>query len=123
MDQRKVTVLNYPPYSPDLAFVDYFLLPKVKLHLKGRLFDSISGIQKTVTSTLNPIAKDDFNKDIKKLYDRENLCIQLEGMYVGNYKIKIVISFTQILFIMPDLNLSRRTVYNVYIKQLMDVVQ
>jgi len=37
----KVTVLDYPPYSPDLAPADYILFPKVKSHLKGRLFDSI----------------------------------------------------------------------------------
>ena len=56
----------------------------MKSHLKGRLFDSISDIQKTVTSTLNTTAKDDFYKGIQKLYDRENLCLQLEGMYVEN---------------------------------------
>ena len=59
-----------------------FFVPKAKSHLKGRLFDSISDIQKAVTSTLNTIAKDDFYKDIQKLHDRANLCVQLEGMYV-----------------------------------------
>jgi len=82
--QRKVTVLDHPPYSPDLAPADYFLFPKVKSHLKGCLFDSISDIQKAVTSTLNTIAKDDFYKGIQKLYDRANLYVQLEGMYVEN---------------------------------------
>jgi len=82
--QRKVTVPDHPPYSPDLARPDYFLFPKVKSHLKGRLFDSISDIQKTVTSTLNTIAKDDFYKGIQKLHDLANLCVQLEGMYVEN---------------------------------------
>ena len=32
---------------------DYFLFPKMKSHLKGRLFDSISDIQKAVTSGLD----------------------------------------------------------------------
>jgi len=82
--QRKVTVFNHPPYSPDLAPADYFLFAKVKSHLKGRLFDSISDIQKAVTRTLNTIAKDDFYKCIHKLYDRANLCVQLEGMNVEN---------------------------------------
>jgi len=27
---------------------------------------------------------DDFYKGIQKLYDRENLCVQLKGMYVEN---------------------------------------
>jgi hypothetical protein len=79
-----VTVLDHPLYSPDLAPADYFLFPKVKFHLKGRFFDSISDIQKVVTITFNTIAKDDFYKGIQKLYDRANLCVQLEGMYVEN---------------------------------------
>jgi len=82
--QRKVTVLEHPPHLPDLAHADYFLFQKVKSHLKGCLFDSISHIQKAVTSTLNTTAKDDFYKSIQKLYDRANLCVQLEGMYVEN---------------------------------------
>ena len=49
--QRKVTVLDHPPYSPDLAPTYYFLFPKVKSHLKGRLSGSISDIQKAVKST------------------------------------------------------------------------
>jgi len=79
-----VTVLDHPPCSPELTPADCLLFPKVKPHLKGRLFDSISDIQKAVTSTLNTIAKEDFYKGIQKLYDRANLCVQLEGMYVEN---------------------------------------
>jgi len=30
--QRKGTVLEHPPYSPDLAPADYFLFSKVKSH-------------------------------------------------------------------------------------------
>jgi len=82
--QRKVTVLNHPPYSPDLAPADYFLFPKVKSHLKGHLFDLILDIQKGVISTLNTIAKDDFYQGIQKLYECANLCVQLEGTYVEN---------------------------------------
>jgi len=79
-----VTVIDHPPYLPDLAPADYFLFRKVKSHSKGRLFYSISDIQKALTSTLNTIAKDDFYKGIQKLYDRPNVCVQLEGMYVEN---------------------------------------
>jgi transposase len=82
--QRKVAVLDHPPYSPDLAPADYFLFQKVKSHLKWRFFDSISDIQKAVTSILNTIAKDDVYKGIQKLYDRTNLYTQLEGKYVEN---------------------------------------
>ena len=77
-----VTVLAHPPCLPDLTPADYVLFPKVKSHLERRLFDSISDIQKAVTSTLNTIAKDDFYKAIQKLYDHAILCVQLEGMCV-----------------------------------------
>ena len=82
--QWKVTVIDHPPHSPDLAPADYSSFRKVKSHSKGRLFDSISDIQKAGTSTLNTIAKDDFYKGIQKLYDRANPCLQLEGMYAEN---------------------------------------
>jgi hypothetical protein len=61
----------------------------VKSHLEGRLFAPISDIQKAVTSKLNTIAKDEFYKGIQKLYDRANLCVQLEGMHVVNETIKV----------------------------------
>jgi len=77
-------VLDHPPYSPDLAPADHFLFRKVKSHLKGRLLDSISDIQKAVTSTLHTIAKDDFYKGIQKVHDHANRCVQLEGTYVKN---------------------------------------
>ena len=44
--QRKVTVLDHPPYLPYLAPADYFLFPKVKSHLKGCLFDSFQTSRK-----------------------------------------------------------------------------
>jgi hypothetical protein len=52
--------------------------------LKGRLFDSISDIQKAVTTTLSTTAKNDFYKGIQNLYDCANLCVQLQGIYVEN---------------------------------------
>jgi len=75
---------THAPYSPDLASADYFLFSKVKSHLKGCLFDSISDIQTAVTSTLNTTATDDFYKGIQKLYHRANKCVQLEGIAVEN---------------------------------------
>ena len=107
--QRMVTVLNHPPYSPDLAPADYLLFQKVKSHLRGCPSDSISDIQTAATSTLNTTAKDDFYKVIQKLYGCGNRCVQLQGI-CQKLNNKIVISFTQILFIMPEIKFSRCTV-------------
>jgi len=34
--RNSITVLEHPPYSPDLATWDFFLFPKYKLVLRGR---------------------------------------------------------------------------------------
>jgi hypothetical protein len=38
-------LIPHPPYSPDLAPADFFLLPKVKMLLKGRRFHTAAEIQ------------------------------------------------------------------------------
>jgi hypothetical protein len=40
-----MAVIPHPPYSPDLAPCDFFLLPKMKIQLKGRRFETIEEIQ------------------------------------------------------------------------------
>ncbi len=42
--KKKKLVLHHPPYFPDLAPVDYFLFPELKLLLKGRRFEDIQTI-------------------------------------------------------------------------------
>ena len=39
--RKQVCVLHHPPYSPDLSPCDYFLFPKLKLPLKGLLFEDV----------------------------------------------------------------------------------
>jgi hypothetical protein len=43
--KQKKAVIPHPPYFPDLTPCDFFLFPKMKLKLKGRLFDTIEEIQ------------------------------------------------------------------------------
>jgi hypothetical protein len=40
-----MAVFPHLPYSPDLAPCDFLLVPKMKLKLKGRRFDTIEEIQ------------------------------------------------------------------------------
>jgi spore coat polysaccharide biosynthesis predicted glycosyltransferase SpsG len=68
---------------------DYFLLPKVKLQLKGARCDTIEGIQKAVTDQLNKISEEDFSNAMKKLETRANLCITSNGSYFEQINKKI----------------------------------
>ena len=78
---KQVFVLNHPPYSPDLSPCDYFLFPKLKLPLKGRLFEDVQGIQGAVTSSLRAVPQEDVQRSFRSLLDRTTLCIDAEGMY------------------------------------------
>jgi len=75
-------VLNHPSYSPDLYPCDYFLFPKLKLPLKGRLFEDVQDIQGAVTSSLRAIQQEDVQRSFQSLLDRATHCIDAEGMYV-----------------------------------------
>jgi hypothetical protein len=108
---RKMTVLDHPPYSPNLAPADYFLFPKVKSHLKGHLFDSVLDIQKAVTSTIKHHCKGWLlQRHPEAVWPCKPVC-RVRRDVCRKLKNKSVISFIQILFIMPVLKLSRHTLY------------
>jgi hypothetical protein len=50
-----MTVVPHPPYSPDLAPFDFFLLPKLKMTLKGRSFEMVKEIQTELQTVLNTL--------------------------------------------------------------------
>ena len=43
--KNKTVIMPYPPYSPDLAFTDFFLFPKLKTPIKGKRFATIEEIK------------------------------------------------------------------------------
>jgi len=79
--RKQACVLNHPPYSPDLSPCDYFLFPKLKLPLKGHLFENVQDIQGTVTSSLRAIPQEDVQRLFQSLLDHATRCIDAEGMY------------------------------------------
>jgi histone-lysine N-methyltransferase SETMAR len=57
---KQLTVLEHPPYSPDLAPSDVFLFPKIKEILKGRHSDDIDDIRSNTTTALKAIRQNQF---------------------------------------------------------------
>lgn len=84
MARKRITVLEHPPYSPDLAPADFMLFPKLKMVMKGHHFDDIETIQKNVTAVLNSIPAEAFRRAFDSLYERSQKCVQVEGMYIEN---------------------------------------
>ncbi|GBN59939.1 hypothetical protein AVEN_35940-1 [Araneus ventricosus] len=68
--QSRVTVVEQPPYSPDLAPADIFFFPRLKGALKGTSFEDIEDIRRRVTSVLRSILKETFPDSLQQLYQR-----------------------------------------------------
>jgi len=52
------TMLEHPPYSPDLASCDFFLFPKIKSALKGTRFESIDAVKAKAMELMNKLSED-----------------------------------------------------------------
>jgi hypothetical protein len=61
-----MSVIPHPPYSPDLAPCDFFLLPKIKLKLKGRRFDTNEEMQAESQRVLDTLTEKDFQEAFQK---------------------------------------------------------
>ena len=79
--RKQVCVLNHPPYSHDLSPCDYFPFPKLKLPLKGRLFEDVQDIQVAVTSSVRATPQEDVQRSFQSLLERATPCVDAEGMY------------------------------------------
>ena len=60
--KNNIAVLEQPPYSPDLAPCDFFLLPKLKEVIKGTRFQDSEAIKTAVTRELGAIPEDSFQE-------------------------------------------------------------
>jgi hypothetical protein len=74
--RKGITVLDHPPYSPDLAPADFW-----KLEMKGDRHDTIQDIQRESTAVLNAIPQKEYSDCFRKLLNRFQLCIDSEGDY------------------------------------------
>jgi histone-lysine N-methyltransferase SETMAR len=100
-DPKKVTTLYNPlphPYSPDLSPPDYFLIPKLKMKLKGLHFADVAEIQETVTDELKKVQKEEFSAAFQKLYHRAKARIYTNGTYF-EFKKRNIIFITYVRFL------------------------
>jgi len=74
--------LDHPPYSPDLAPLDYHLFPGLKKQLKGRHFSSDAEVIAAAETWLDGKHSEFFLSGLQKLEQRAKKCIELRGEYV-----------------------------------------
>jgi len=71
--KHETTVVPQPPYSPDLAPVDFFLFPKLKFSLKGRQFHMVEEREENSIWDLRAIPQNTFQdtfQNWKKCWER-----------------------------------------------------
>jgi transposase len=76
---KNTTVLEYPPYSPDLAPCDFYLFPKIKSVLKGNHFVSVENMKVKTAGKRNSLKEQDLRKCFEHWQHRMELCVSLEG--------------------------------------------
>jgi hypothetical protein len=78
---KQITVLEQPPYSPDLAPSDFFLFPKIKEILKERHFVDTDNIRSNTTAALKAIPRNQFQNCFEGWARRWHRCIASQGEY------------------------------------------
>ena len=74
--------LNHPPYSLDLAPLDYHLFPGLKKQLKGRRFSSNTEVIAATKTWLEGQPSAFLFSSLQKLEQWAKKCIELRGEYV-----------------------------------------
>ena len=72
-----IKAVPQPPYSPDLAPCDFWLIPK----LRGCRYERIEEMKEDVTKVINTLTQEDYDGAFQKLLERCNKCIAAGGDY------------------------------------------
>lgn len=75
-------LLPHPPYSPDLAPMDFKVFPEVKKLLRGRYFDNAQELQLETRSIVSKFSSDWYDDVFKKWIYRHRKCVATSGDYV-----------------------------------------
>jgi histone-lysine N-methyltransferase SETMAR len=81
LQRRQISLLEHPPYSPDLAPCDFWPFPRVKSQLRGQKFESSSALQGALQAILKSIARDGLQHVFQEWRERWTKCIQTNGCY------------------------------------------
>jgi histone-lysine N-methyltransferase SETMAR len=76
-----LTMLPHPPYSPDIAPTDFFLLGHIKQQLEGKHFTNEEELMKAIVEVVRQIPKETFENVMEKWIDRLHYVIDNDGDY------------------------------------------
>ncbi|CAC5366269.1 SETMAR [Mytilus coruscus] len=74
--------LKHPPYSPDLAPMDFAVFPHIKSFLRGQRFDDLPELRQEVMNIILKMKTEQFEKIFDDWLKRCKKCVALKGDYV-----------------------------------------
>jgi len=80
--QMRLTRLEHPPYSPDLAPSDFFLFGYLKAYLEGMIFESFEEMFQAVQDFLYKIPIEMLGRVYSEWITRLEKCIESGGEYI-----------------------------------------
>ena len=75
-------LVDHPSYSPDLASSDFFLFPKLKENIRGKIFTSDDDVMTSVKDWFKDQSSNFFLNGLPGLEHRRMKCIEVDGNYV-----------------------------------------
>ena len=66
-----IKTVPHPPYSPNIAPCDFWLLPK----LRGCCYETIEEMKEAVKKFIDTLTQEDFHEAFQKLLEWYNTCI------------------------------------------------
>ena len=76
------TVLEHPPYSPDLAPSDFHVFKRLKNDLRGLQFNDVGSVKLHVSNILKNYEKKFWNEGFQNLVHRWEKCVGNDGSYI-----------------------------------------
>ena len=93
LTNKNITVLEHPPYLPDLAPYDFCLFPNIKSVLKGTHFVSVENVTAKTAEILNILREHDLRNCFEHWQHLMQLCVNSEGDFLK----AIVLDFLNLL--------------------------
>lgn len=86
LTSKRLSTLEHPPYSPDLAPCDFWLNPLIKQQLRGRRFETRTAVGRALYQCTSTIPKSEYKQAFSDWIKRLNKCVQVHGEYFEGFK-------------------------------------
>jgi histone-lysine N-methyltransferase SETMAR len=79
LERQNFTIMDHPPYSPDLAPSDFWLFNYIKQRLSDHT--SVESLNREITEIVSSIPEKEYRKTFDKWLERMECCIKNKGHY------------------------------------------